>query len=309
MIKAEQIMQEIDDMWRAMPRGERDYIGASEIGHACERYLFLKFHRFVWPEEFDPRMLRLFNRGHREEFAFEAMLKAIGFEVLDSCQGQGGFRHGFFAGHWDGMLRRNSLTYTVEYKTHSDKSFKLLKLDGVKESKPMHYAQMCVYAKEQGADGMIYMAVNKNDDDLHIEVLPRDDDHAEQMHARAMRLASDFKLPKRIAKTITDHRCKFCNAKPVCFGVKPMRIDCRNCVNITKDEEAGKFVCELGRELVPCERHCFNPHALADVYGMQIEHVDHEQKQITFLRKDGSTIKTGGADGLHSDEVMTILCD
>lgn len=309
MIKAEQILQEIDDMWRVMPRGERDYIGASEIGHACERYLFLKFHRFVWPEEFEPHMLRLFNRGHREEFSFEATLKAIGFEVLESCQGQGGFRHGFFAGHWDGMMKRDGLTYTAEYKTHSDKSFKLLKLDGVKDSKPMHYAQMCVYAKEQNADGMIYLAVNKNDDDLHIEVLPRDDGTANDMAARAKRIGSTFEMPKRIAKTATDYRCKMCSGKSVCFGMKPMRIDCRNCVNISKDAEAGKFTCDLGRDLVPCENHAFNPHALADVYGMQIEQVDPEQKQITFLRKDGSTIKTGGADGLHSDEVMTILCD
>lgn len=309
MIKAEQIQQEIDAMWSEMPREQRDYIGASEIGHECERYLWLKFHRCVWPEQFEPRMLRLFNRGHREEFQFEAMLKAVGFKVLDSCQGQGGFKRGFFAGHWDGRVERDGLTYTVEYKTHSEKSFNLLSLNGVKESKPQHYAQMCVYAKEQGSDGMIYMAVNKNNDDLHIEVLPRDDAHADEMASRAVRIGTDFQPPKKIAKSVTDYRCKFCNAKPVCHGMKAMRIDCRNCANVEKDAETGKFKCELGRELVPCERHTFNPLALADCYGMKIDKVDPAQKQITFLRKDGTSLKIGGDDGLHSDEVMTILCD
>lgn len=309
MIKAEQILQEIDTMWAMDEQKERDYIGASEIGHQCERYLWLKFHRYTWPEQFDPRMLRLFDRGSREELFLQCNLKGIGFEVLDDCHAQRGFKHGFFAGHWDGRMRRNGKVYTVEYKTHSDKSFKLLTMDGVKESKPQHYAQMMVYAKEQGADGAIYVAVNKNDDELHIEVLPRDDTHAEEMAARAHRIGAEFQPPKKIAKSITDYRCKFCNAKPVCHGTKAMRIDCRNCVHIDKDAVNGKFSCELGRELSPCEKHTFNPLALADVYGMKIEKIDPEQKQITFLRKDGTSLKVGGDDGLHSDEVMTILCD
>ena len=309
MIKAEQILQEIDDMWRVMPRDERDYIGASEIGHECTRYLWLKFHRFTWPEQFEPRMLRLFNRGHREEFNFEAMLKAVGFKIVQGCQGQGGFRHGFFAGHWDGLVERDGKRYTVEYKTHNDKSFKLLSLNGVQEAKPMHYAQMCVYAKEQKADGMIYMAVNKNDDALHIEVLPRDDGTADAMAAKALAIGKEFAPPAKIAKSATDYRCKMCSARPVCHGMKAMRIDCRNCAHVDKDAQQGTFRCELGRELVPCERHTFNPLALADVYGMKIDKVDPEQKQITFLRKDGTALKIGGEYGLHSDEAMAILCD
>lgn len=305
MITAEQISSEIDSLWVEMARDQRDYIGASEIGHVCERYLWLKFHRFVWPESFEPRMLRLFNRGHREEYQFESQLKAIGFKIIDTCQGQRGFAHGFFAGHWDGQVERDGLKYTVEYKTHSDKSFKMLVLDGVKESKPQHYAQMCTYAKEQGSDGMIYMAVNKNDDDLHIEVLPRDDAQAQRNAERAERIGSSFQPPAKIAKSVTDYRCKFCNAKKVCHGIGAMRVDCRNCAHI--DKANGKFTCELGKDLTPCEQHTFNPLALADCYGLSIDEVDPTTKTIHFLRKDGTALVIG-KDGLQSDEVMNVLC-
>lgn len=308
MIKADQIMQDIDAMYLMEDQPEREYIGASEIGHECERYLFLKFHRMTWPEKFEPRMLRLFNRGHREEFHFQAMLQGAGFKILESCEGQGGFKRGFFAGHWDGRVERDGKTYTVEYKTHSDKSFKLLQLNDVREAKPIHYAQMMVYAKEQGADGAIYMAVNKNNDDLHIEVLPRDDEHACSMADRALNIGTTFKPPAKIAKSITDFRCKFCSAKPVCHGVSAMRIDCRNCAHVEKNSIDGVFSCELGREMTPCDRHTFNPLSVADIYGMKISNVDPVEKKITFMRKDGSDITIGGADGMHSDELMAELC-
>ena len=44
----------------------RPYLGMSQIGHHCERYLWLSF-RWCFDSYFEPRMLRLFARGHREE--------------------------------------------------------------------------------------------------------------------------------------------------------------------------------------------------------------------------------------------------
>ena len=44
----------------------RSHMGASELGHACERWLWLKF-RWMVIEKFEGRTLRLFRRGHNEE--------------------------------------------------------------------------------------------------------------------------------------------------------------------------------------------------------------------------------------------------
>lgn len=310
MLTAEQLLKEIDDLWSNENESERGYIGASEIGHHCTRYLWLKFHRVTFPEKFNPRMLRLFRRGHAEEVVLQAQLQALGFEVVESCLKQGGFKRGFFAGHWDGKVSRDGKTYTVEYKTFSEKQFKLLLIDGVKEAKPQHYAQSCIYAREQDSDGIIYIAVCKNDDNLHIEVFPRDDEHAEAMRRKAIEeVAKPFKLPAKIAKTPADYRCKMCSSSSICHGLASARIDCRNCVHADKDTAAGTFKCELGnKELKPCENHSFNPYILQDLYGVKINDVDQETKTIHFLRNDGTDF-FAGKNGLSSDDVLHLLVD
>lgn len=61
--------------------GFRWHLGASLIGHECQRYLFYVY-RWCFKEEFDGRMQRLFNRGHREEERFIQYLEGIGFKVF-----------------------------------------------------------------------------------------------------------------------------------------------------------------------------------------------------------------------------------
>lgn len=62
--------------------GPRWHLGASLIGEECIRKLW-STHRWLKHERHEPRMLRLFNRGHREEPAFIRMLRGIGFEVWE----------------------------------------------------------------------------------------------------------------------------------------------------------------------------------------------------------------------------------
>ena len=56
------------------PRG---HIGASLLGHRCDRYLWLQF-RWAAQEKFPGRILRLFRRGQNEEATVLADLKRIG---------------------------------------------------------------------------------------------------------------------------------------------------------------------------------------------------------------------------------------
>lgn len=60
--------------------GHRNHLGASIIGRECTRQLWYIF-RWVKEAEFDGRMQRLFNRGHKEEARFIEWLEAIGCEV------------------------------------------------------------------------------------------------------------------------------------------------------------------------------------------------------------------------------------
>lgn len=76
----EQIKIDIDKASLLFNDGHRSHLGASLIGHNCNRYLWYVF-RWVQAETFEPRMLRLFNRGHREEAAFISLLENAGFKV------------------------------------------------------------------------------------------------------------------------------------------------------------------------------------------------------------------------------------
>lgn len=300
---AANIAAEIDKVFEDTPEKERDYIGASTIGQECQRRIWLEFNRFTFPENFSGRMRRLFQRGQREEFWFQEMLRLVGFEIESSCIEQTGFKSGFFGGHADGVLTRDGYRYLAEYKTHNDKSFKVLKLDGVKESKPAHYTQMMIYAKQEKTDFALYCAVNKNDDELHFEVLPRDDSHANKYINLAHDLAASYQPPEKIARTPSDYRCKMCHAAKICHGLAPARIDCRNCTNASRDALKGTFSCDLGHDMKPCADHCFNPLAMADFYALNIEGMDQETKTITFINRNGQEIKSG-SEGLASDEFL-----
>lgn len=306
MLTPEQIITDIE----AIPTREdkeRDYIGASSIGHECSRFLWLQFHRYIWPEKFSPRMLRLFQRGKDEEFKFEVMLKCIGFEVIQDCQDQKGFAVGFFKGHGDGIVQKDGIKYAAEYKTHNKKSFDTLAVGALSSSHPKHYAQGITYADKFGCDAVLYLAVCKDDDRLFCDVIPANHAQAETYQAKADFIATSDKPPERIASKPTDFRCKFCSAHAVCWGMEMPRVDCRNCTSVNKDQVAGVFGCDLekpwvGGKLVACEKHSFNPYALNNIFGWDMIEFYPSTRSVKYGLSNGKTFINGQA-GIPSNEL------
>jgi hypothetical protein len=70
----------IDDHHAAQPNGLRLHLGASGLGHKCDRWIWLSF-RWAIQEQFPGRILRLFRRGHNEEATIVADLEAIGIKI------------------------------------------------------------------------------------------------------------------------------------------------------------------------------------------------------------------------------------
>ena len=60
----------------------RPHLGASVLGHPCDRWLWLSF-RWAVIEKFSGRILRLFRRGQLEEDAVIADLESVGCRVSD----------------------------------------------------------------------------------------------------------------------------------------------------------------------------------------------------------------------------------
>ena len=198
MVKADQgsafrewlgkVIGHIGDAYRTGNEGHRSHMGASLIGGECARAVWYNF-RWATKSNFEGRLLRLFNRGHLEEARFIAMLLMIGCDIYQQDENGNQFRishaEGHFGGSGDGVavgipdLPPGTAALT-EFKTHNDKSFTELKAKGVRDAKFEHYVQMNVYMRKMGLAVALYLAVNKNTDELYGEIIPLDSAVADQ---------------------------------------------------------------------------------------------------------------------------------
>lgn len=219
---------------------KRGHLGASMIGDICMRRLWYNF-RWVHTPVFSGRMMRLFNRGHKEEARFVEWLQGIGCQVWEvDPETQKQFRiygvYGHFAGSLDGvnMLPQNYTQwppgpYLTEFKTHNDKSFAKIVKEGVKASKAKHWAQMCEYGWKYGFRYALYFAINKNDDDLYIECVELDWNLAAELERKAEHIISRQEPPARYSEQATNFECKLCDYFGVCHRGADYERNCRSC--------------------------------------------------------------------------------
>ncbi len=240
----------------------RPYLGMSQIGHSCERYLWYTF-RWCYQEILSARILRLFNRGHREEPAVIKALESAGIRVwgdqteISTC-------HRHCKGHCDGIclgvIEAPKTEHLLEIKTMSDKYFKEMKKSGLKVSKPIYYSQMQMYMKYLKLKRGLFVSVNKNDDDLYIERVYSDKDHIEILE-RKIEDVIFSELPPKKKYTHTWYECKYCSAKTICHNGRDIEITCRTCesADIVLD---GKWECahhgislSTGQQRIACTKY------------------------------------------------------
>lgn len=288
---------------------ERRHLGASVIGEKCPRKIWYAFRRALVVHH-GGRLLRLFDRGHREEERFLGYLMDLGvnirqyekrlihdapgdwlfevdwdqpdyregeepcrdvtgipaFEYLAKEQGLSRRQFGFvgykghFAGSCDGKAAPDRLQEfapfqlegwgLLEFKTSNDKSFKDLVNKGLATSKPGHYIQMQVYMHKLGLEWGLYMAVNKNDDDLYYEFVRRRPEIGQPYEDRAAAIIDSGRPPDRYSNDPSWFECKFCDFREVCHYDKPMLKSCRTCA-FGRPADEGRWECQNFHSIVP----------------------------------------------------------
>ena len=220
----------------------RDYVGMSQIGHSCHRYLQY-IHYWAFESTIDMRVNRLFNIGHNSEDMMIADLATQGIITLEAQKEIVGFS-GHWKGHIDGIAKQpGEKDRLIEFKTCNAKSFKDLKAKGVEASKPVHYAQMQMYMGGLDLEQSIYMAYNKNDSEYHIEFVDYDEDAHKELKEKAEEIVLSPELLPRIGtNSPTWFECKYCDARKTCFGKEEVRTNCRTCNNVHVMDD-GKWVC------------------------------------------------------------------
>jgi hypothetical protein len=221
----------------------RTYLGASVIGKECKRALWYGF-RWAAKERFDGRMMRLFQTGHLAEPRFVADLRAIGVTVFDVDPSNGkqfGFEGcgGHMRGHMDGCADKvpggGRKWHVLEFKTHSAKSFGELKKKGVKAAKPEHFAQVNWYMGKSGMERALYLAVNKDTEELYSERIEFDPVEFERTNVKAESIIFAGEPPPKISEDPKFYLCNFCAFKPVCHGTKVPAKSCRTCIHATPE--------------------------------------------------------------------------
>ena len=295
--------RKIYDWYESQKEDHREHLGASLIGHHCDRYLWLTFRWSVSPQ-FEGRVLRLFGTGKREESRVYDELRAIGVEIHTEENGKQIICRdpsGHFGGSLDGIglgFPEAPKTWAVlEVKTCNASSFaKLAKSKSVKAEKPQHYAQMQTYMGLMGLDRALYFAVNKDSDDLYTEWVHADKEAYLDALARAKRIVNATTPPNRISEDPANWQCKMCDMYKLCHQKDQAEVNCRTCVHSTP-VEGGKWRCNehekdlsVEAQRAGCDSHIFIP---ALVQGTAIDAGDHFVEY--FVEGTGETFKNGPA--------------
>ena len=313
---------------------ERQYLGMSSLGHPCKRALWYE-HRHAYDADHSPRMLRLFNTGHREEVRVIAELREAGFEVLginptttDQWEVSDFGRH--LQGHFDALILIDGLWYLLEIKTSNTSEFKQTRRKGVLAAKPMHYAQMQSYLgyaqRDWGTfnldgpptDEAIYLMVCKETDDILVEVIEFEPSIFETLRDRALGVIQATEPPAKLREA-HGYPCQLCDYGPICHDAESPRVDCRTCMHVTP--AATGWACERYGSAVPdefltkgCGEHLFISPLLENRFGFVSSYDSSELSEpvLWVEYKDGEGVvhvnvaESSSKRGLSSVELAAI---
>ena len=313
--------------WKYSSELPRTYLGISIIGHPCARYLWLYF-RWFGHELFPGRIYRLFRRGKREEETIVEDLRNAGIEIDHVLDGQLTLDFGCHVmGHPDGFIKSGvpeapKTEHIAEFKTHSSESFKALIREGVKEAKPMHWAQMqcgMIGASRlfgHTVDRALYAAVNKDTDEYYFERVRLDEPEALRIIKRGQDTATDDFIPLRLSSKPDWWQCSLCFFHGFCHGADGRktlpRVSCRTCAHFTAGKD-GKCYCALfGNAEIPVEAqrkaqycHVFHPDMVPD--WAQCTKLNTETSMAYSIPQLGDDIVLNGADGYSSWEIIRAI--
>ena len=223
----------------AQDDGLRNHLGPSKLSSPCDRAVWYD-HRWYSRRYLQARVLRIFDRGNREERVIVGHLRAAGIIVrnVDEDGRQFGFSTfgGHFMGSVDGIIELpKGLAATtglngqglLEIKTMNDKKYRKVTRE---EAIPIsHYDQMQAYMHFRDLKWGLHVAANKNDDHWLYTVVPYSPVQAKHVVERAESILRAKRPPKRLSDTGTYYICRICDHRDVCHRGQEQVVSCRSC--------------------------------------------------------------------------------
>lgn len=298
----------------------RKYLGASGIGHACERKSWLDF-RHASPRKVDAKGLRRIQDGFAGEAVMIYRLRLVKEIVLLTSGGSGddpdaeqiGFEDfgGHFRGHLDGMilglLQAPHAWHVWECKVcDPKKTDALVKLKhehgekgALKAWDEIYYAQAQLYMHYMGVDRHYLTACTPGVRDVVTCRTNYDEADAIRIIAKAKRVIQSPTPPAKISDDPSWFQCRWCDHQDACHSGRVVAQNgCRTCVHATP-LDGGTWHCarfdealDFDKQRAGCPAHLFIP-AL-----VPWEQTDAGDDWIEYTKPDGSTWVDGGT---HAD--------
>lgn len=217
---------------------ERAYIGASSIGHQCERAIALRLRGFP-TDPIRPALKRIFDAGHFYERLvvnhIEDVLQYFDcFELKETGTGiseQKEYRYygNVCRAHSDGVI---AVTDTgeealVEIKSANDSSFSSFVRLGLRYAMPSYYDQMQLMMGLGEMKRGLCIVINKNTSQIHAEVIEYDEVTFGYLTARIEYIANAN--DDKHAKSPNNPTCSMCSYREGCWLPKPIPKEDRTC--------------------------------------------------------------------------------
>lgn len=298
----------------------RPYLGASQLGKACDRSLWLSF-RWARERRLSAKSLKAIADGHHGETVMAERLAAVpGVQLwtVDEKGQQFGFSdlNGHLRGHVDGLilglLQAPKTPHIWEHKQVNEKKFAKLAALAAGDEKAALEAWDTVYFVQ----AQLYMHYTEFKRHYLTCSTPGgraqtscrtayQPDVAEWAIARAKRIIDAARPPLKISEDPAYWECKFCDYHPLCHGREIAAVHCRTCAHSTAISTASEeldhpeWVCERHqRTLTPaeqpagCSAHLLHPDLME--YAAEMMDGDPEAGTITYRMRDtGVEFKNG----------------
>ena len=233
----------------------RPYLGLSAVGDECLRKTFFTW-RFAKIQSFPGRILRLFNRGHKEESNFVDLLRGANYKTIEvdiktGKQFEIVWYDGHVKGHCDGFAFINDEWHLLEMKTANNKSWlKFQRAKDLSVSDYRYYSQMQAYMNGFKVKKGLFMMVNKDNDNIYLEFINYDKGTVSSVKEKCIELCSTTIIPEGCSPSGAYYKCGYCWYKEICFGDEQPESNCRMCQYVEL-EIKGKWSCKLTKKLLP----------------------------------------------------------
>lgn len=225
----------------------RHYLGLSQLGHSCGRYLWFYF-RWGQTISHSHRKMRIFQAGHDSEKIIVNNLRRSGFNVTNT-QTELVHANGYMLGHIDGIIQEipeYNKPVLLEAKSAKDAKWKSFEKNGVKRTYKEYYCQSQTYMNKLGLEKALFIVLNKDTSHLYYEIVDYNKVHAE---ALLMRGEDVIESPVPVKGLSTDpdyYECNWCEFEGICHKNESFEVSCRTCQHIRLN--SGKWYCNIKKE-------------------------------------------------------------